>query len=315
MRAAASAPTDARGEERHARWSPDGRTIAFLSDRRHIVEEEPDAPDKKDREDGTQVYLLPADGGEARRLTDLPRGVGGFEWSPDGSKLVVTTTPHRATREHDRKARGLDREEPADPPESDYRYIDRLTHLFNGPGFIYDQVAHLWIVDVATGEATRLTDGPTSDEDPAWSPDGARIAYATRPRRDYDLAFRSEIVVVDVATGNRTRITNGPQPIFVPAWLPDGKTIAMLGGRLHNGYRNDVWLFAADGGEATPNGGRNLSGRHDIMPGSGMNSDITPGEGSRLIPSADGKWLSFLAPKDGAYQSGGSRPRTERSSS
>ena len=42
----------------HARWSPDGRTLAFLSDRRHLVEEEPDAGDKKDREDGSQVHLL-----------------------------------------------------------------------------------------------------------------------------------------------------------------------------------------------------------------------------------------------------------------
>ena len=232
-----------------ARWSPDGRSIAFLSDRRHIVEEEPDALDKKDREDGTQVYLLSLDGGEARRLTDLPRGVGGFEWSPDGSKLVVTSTSHRANRKDDRKARGLDRKrEPIDPLESDYRYIDRLGYMFNGPGFIYDQVAHLWLVDVASGAATRLTDGPTGDDDPAWSPDGTRIAFATRLNRDYDIYFRSDIVVIDVASGKRTRITGGPEPIFfVPAWLPDGKTIAALGGRPHNGYRNDVWLFSADG--------------------------------------------------------------------
>ena len=288
-----------------ARWSPDGRTIAFLSDRRHIVEEEPDAPDRKEREDGTQVYLLPVEGGEARRLTDLPRGVGGFEWSPDGSKLVVTSTSHRANRKDDRKARGLDQKrQPADPPESDYRYIDRLSYMFNGPGFVYDQVAQLWVVDVASGEASRLTDGPTGVEDPAWSPDGTRIAFATRINRDWDLFYRSDIVVVDVTSGRRTRITGGPEPIFfLPTWLPDGKSIAALGGRLpHNGYRNDIWLFAADGKEATPDGGRNISGQHDIMPGSGMNSDITPGEGSRLIPSADGAWLSFLAPKNGAYE-------------
>ena len=54
--------------------------------------------DPKDREDVEQVHLLPLDGGEARRLTDLPRGVDAFEWSPDGTRLVVVTTSHGAPR-------------------------------------------------------------------------------------------------------------------------------------------------------------------------------------------------------------------------
>jgi dipeptidyl aminopeptidase/acylaminoacyl peptidase len=292
--------------DRHARFSPDGRSIAFLSDRRVHVEEEPDAPkEAKDREDGTQVYLLPLDGGEARRLTDLPRGVKDFAWSPDGSQLVVTTSSRAATRKDDRRLRGLDhKRQPTDPPESDYRYIDRLNYMFNGAGFVYDSVTQLWLVDVATGEARRLTDGRTAAEDPAWSPDGTRIAYATNLARDHDLDYRSDVVVIDVTTGRRTRISGGPDPLFFcPAWLPDGKSIAALGGqRPASDYRLDLWLLAADGSEATAGGGRNLSGRHDLMPGSGMNSDITPGEAIRLIPSTDGAWISFIAPIAGSYE-------------
>ena len=93
--------------DRHPRFSPDGSTLAFLSDRRTIVEEEPSRGEAKDREDATQVHLLPLDGGEARRLTDLPRGVTGFEWSPDGTRLVVTSPSHAATWEADRRRRGL----------------------------------------------------------------------------------------------------------------------------------------------------------------------------------------------------------------
>ena len=124
-----------------------------------IEEEEPDRPtDAKDREDVVQVYLLPLDGGEARRLTDLPRGVTGFAWSPDGSAFVVTSTSHEATRDPDLRRRGLDPTAcPGSPPASDYRFIDRLDYMLNSTGFTYDRVEHLWLVDVAT------RDGITGD--------------------------------------------------------------------------------------------------------------------------------------------------------
>jgi len=155
--------------DRHPRFSPDGSTLAFLSDRRTVVEEEPSRGEAKDREDGTQVHLLPLDGGEARRLTDLPRGVTGFEWSPDGTQLVVTSSSHGATWEADRRRRGLARTRQAGtPPPSDYRFIDRLGYMLNGADFVYDRIDHLWLVDVATGVAGRLTDGPVADTQPSW---------------------------------------------------------------------------------------------------------------------------------------------------
>ena len=101
------------------RFSPDGGTLAFLSDRRTAVEDDPKAPkDAKDREDVVQVHLLPLDGGEARRLTDLPRGVDSAEWSPDGRRFVVATASHGATREEDERRRGkADKRPPGSPPD------------------------------------------------------------------------------------------------------------------------------------------------------------------------------------------------------
>jgi dipeptidyl aminopeptidase/acylaminoacyl peptidase len=288
------------------RFSPDGTTLAFLSDRRLAVEEDPAAArDGKDREDGTQVHLLPLDGGEARRLTDLPRGVDAFEWSPDGRRLVISTSSAGSTREEDAKRRGKQlRREPGTPPEPDYRYIDRLNYLFNGTGFIYDRIPHLWLVDAQTGAAQRLTDGPTGEDGATWAPDSRRIAYAANRRRDHDLRERTDLFVLDVDSGAETRITGGEDSIFgIPTWLPDGGSVAALGGRIpRNAYRSDIWLFAADGSEAAPDGGRNLSDPHDIMPGSAMNSDVTIGEGPRLIASGDGAWLTFTAPVDGSYE-------------
>ena len=294
--------------DRHPRFSPDGRTLAFISDRRSVVEDVAagEASDARDREDLNQVHLLPLDGGEARRLTDLPRGVDAFEWSPDGTRIVVVSASHGATRAEDQRRRRLARAaEPGSPPPSDYRFVDRLDYMLNGKGFTYDRVAHLWLVDVDSGTASRLTDGRRSDSDPAWSPDGERIAFAANRRRDADLVNARDIHVVDVGSRVVTAITGGPRTqFFRPAWLPEGRSIAALGHRYEGrgGSRNDVWLFAADGSDAGSAGGRNLSARHDLMPGSGMNSDVTPGEVASLIPSGDGRWLHLSAPIGGACE-------------
>ena len=295
-----------------ARFSPDGRTLAFLSDRGSLLE--PDGHDRdqvsndrpaKEREDEHQVYLLPLDGGEARRLADLPRGVAALEWSPDGTRLVVVSGSRRATREEDARRRGTGAPRSGDPPPSDYRFIDRLDYMQNGRGFTYDRVPHLWLVDVSSGTASRLTAGPVPDLEPAWSPDGRRIAFSSNRRRDPDLFGRQDIHVVDVETRVVSAITRGPRSVFgSPAWLPDGATIAGLGHRLEGraGSRSDIWLFAADGSDATPTAGRNLSARHDLMPGATLNSDVTVEVAPRLVPTADGRWITFTAPIDGAYE-------------
>ncbi len=289
----------------HPRFSPDGRRLAFLSDRRLTVEELPGAPD--DREDAAQVHLLPIDGpGEASRLTDLPRGVDGFAWAPDGRQLAVLSASRGATREEDARKRGKagPKGQPGDPPPADYHYIDRLRVMLNGAGFTYANVPQLWIVDVATGAARQLTDVVGGVEQPAWSPDGSRIAYAADPSRDRDLQWRSDVFVVDVATGVRTRVTGGHGYFAAPAWLADGRTLVVLGHRLPAaaGSRNDIWLFPADGSANGVRGGRNLSARHDLMPGSGMNSDITSGERPHLSPTLDGASVLFTAPIDGSYE-------------
>ncbi|MEO8272815.1 MAG: S9 family peptidase, partial [Chloroflexota bacterium] len=286
----------------HARWSPDGRQLAFLSNRRPIVEEEPGAP--KDREDGTQVYLLPMDGpGEARRLTDLPRGAEGFAWSPDGRSLAVISTSMRADRAADARARGKAPEaKPGSPPASDYRFADRLHFLENGRGFAANRRRQVWLVDVETGSARRLTSLTAGVGDVVWSPDGTRLAIETGRASAADLFYRPRVVVLDVASGRLTSVVEHPRGAFgAPAWLPDGHSIAVLGGLLpHQPYRSEIWLFPADGSD--PRGGRDLSSRHDIMPGSSVSSDVTIGEGPRLIPTSDGRSILFLAPNRGSNE-------------
>jgi acylaminoacyl-peptidase len=286
------------------RFAPDGRRLAFLSDRRLHVEEEPEA-DSKTREDGQQVHLLPLAGGEARRLTNLPRGVTSIEWSPDGRSILVASSSRAATRDEDRRLRGkTGSPKPGEPPESDYHFVDRLGYLANGVGFVYHSVAQLWIVDAATGEARRLTDERAGVSAGAWSPDSRSVVYATNLRRDHDVELRSHLVVIDVESGKRTRLTSDPSILFDPIWLPDASAVAALGGYLPgNFYRNDVWLIAADGSDrGSARGGRNLTGPHDLMPGSTVGSDIVPGEQPRLLVDPAGSWITFTAPVEGSVE-------------
>jgi len=290
------------------RYSPDGETLAFLSDRRTAVEDAPASPEQ--REDAVQVHLLPARGGEARRLTDLPRGVDAFAWSPDGSRLALVSSSLGATRDEDARLRGKPKDAgPTDPPHSDYRYFDRLAFQFNGRGFLDGPASQLWVVDVATGAAQRLTAGVRPIEAPAWSPDGTRIAYVTDRSHDADLRWHADVWVVDAAVGPKrptpVRITGGRrQAFYAPAWLPDGRTLAVLGHRfpVAAGSRTDAWLFAADGSDSGPDGGRNLTARHDLMIGAGVNSDVTIGEEGRLVLVDGGRDALFLAPAWGALE-------------
>ena len=224
-------PGHARRAPRHASpLLPGRRSIAFLSDRRPLVEDEPEAP--KDREDGTQVHLLPLAGGEARRLTDLPRGVDDFEWSPDGRSLVVRTTS--SARRAPRTAR------PAEGRAAEARrdaalrlpYFDRLQGMLNGP-------AHRRQGGPPVARRRRDRGGEPPDRRPR-----PRTRSRPGPRRDpdrlhglagrdHDLDYQFDVFVVEVATKRVTRITDGAGCVFgTPTWLADGATLAVTGHRL-----------------------------------------------------------------------------------
>lgn len=283
-----------------ARWSPDGSTIAFRSDRGAILQaggggELPSSPEMAAKDGKSQVWLLPADGGEATQLTRLPADVDDLAWSPDGTQLCLVSRAARATRDPERRR-------PGQPPRRDARLIDRLDYMENGAGFLFDKPRKLWLVESAGGTPLRLTSGRANDERPAWSPDGRRIAFTSDRHPDQDLSWRSDVYLVDLQTARVRRVTGGrgDRSFGAAAWSPDGKRLAVIGHRFHAGAasRAGVWLFDPE----VEGAGEDLTAGTDHELGAGMGSDLFGGAEATLSWSADARWIVFAAPIRGSYE-------------
>ncbi|MFN2444825.1 MAG: prolyl oligopeptidase family serine peptidase [Vicinamibacterales bacterium] len=169
-------------------WSPDGRWLAFISD----------------RSGKRQVYRLRLEGGDAQQLTTAEEDVSAFAWSPDNTRIAYSMTDAVA---EERKAR--------DKKYGEFRIEDQDRRM-----------AHLHVVDVLSGATQPLTSGPFVVGNFDWSPDATKIAFDHRISSDPADGASADISVVTLSTGERTVVVDQPGPDANPRWSPDGRQLA-----------------------------------------------------------------------------------------
>jgi dipeptidyl aminopeptidase/acylaminoacyl peptidase len=211
--------TGAGERNREARWSPDGRWVAFVSDR---------------VKGSSGIYVLPVDGpGEARELTRQTPALGQLDWSPDGSAIAYTTAFDPANPE----------EQPA-PQTPAVRVTRRLDYKQDNRGYLNDVRTQVFVVDVASGERRQLTSATDDHWYPQWSPDGQTIAA----RISTENGIYSELGLIDVGSGHTRRIGPPTGTIGVWSWSPRGERI-LFAGDTEPTAQTDFFVFdiASDG--------------------------------------------------------------------
>ena len=270
-----SVPLTAAGiSSSHARWSHDGKSVAFLSAR---------------DEGKTQVWLLPRNGGEAERLTNTPQDVEDFSWSPDSRRLVLVLRdpkPEEIEAGKEKKDKPTRKERPKTQRPW---VIDRLQFKMDEVGYLDRRRTHLYVFDLVTKTLTQVTSGDFDDSEPVWSPDGKFIAFSSnRSQPDADATYDINIWVVAADNTGRgarlTQVTTNPGADTSSSWSPDGKWITyvtQLEPRLFDYATRHIAVSPAAGGAA-----KVLTPTFDRM---------------ASVPrfSPDGKFIYFIADDDG----------------
>ncbi len=219
--------TDSASDDTMPAWSPDGKRLAFISN----------------RSGNRDVWVLNADGSKAENLTQTPADEWTPAWSPDGTEIAFASNRDGNWEIYIAKANGSQPKRFTKHPAADYAPAwspdgKRLAFVSERDGN-----AEIYVINRDGSQLTRLTENEVTDFAPAWSPDGKRIAFETY--RDGNM----EIYTMAADGSDARNLSNSPQSDeHWPSWSPDGKRIAYYSNRSGNW---DIFVMQADGSQQT----------------------------------------------------------------
>ena len=225
-----------RGEKSSTspRWSPDGRGLAFLSNR---------------IDDKNQIFLIDPSGGEAQQLTKSETAISNFAWSEDGKSIAYTAT------------------EPTSQPVKDRKeYFGDYDVVREGYSYV-----QLWTIDVAEAVKAPLVGKQRTKKKDfsidsfSWSPDGANIAFSATVNPDLIQGVTSDIYLLKLSDDSVRKIVATPGPDNNPRFSPDGKQIVFssaMGNSLYYASNSRLAVVSVNGGTSRP-----ISDNFDENPG------------------------------------------------
>ena len=218
------------GHDSGPAWSPDSKTLAFISS----------------RDGNSQVYVLSMEGGESHAVTHLSGGADLVKWSPDGTTIAFTSGVYIDCKDDAcNTARDAEKEKnKVKAHVTEHLLYRHWTHWSEG------KRSHLFITAAdGSGTPRDLTAGADYDvppderggpEDINFSPDGKELCYTAVPDKVEALSTNGELFLVPVAGGEAKKITTNPGFDGNPVYSPDGNYIAYHA-QLTAGYEADLW--------------------------------------------------------------------------
>ncbi len=243
------------------------------------------------KRDGTfEIYVMDADGGNQRRLTNNSDKDWSPSWSPDGKRIVFCSDrdkdahfiPGLFTSEiYVMDADGGNQQNLTNDPKDDRSPSwspdgERIAFTSRRDGD--DEI---FLMDPDGGNQRRLTNNRHDDYSPSWSPDGKQIVFGARRDGHFENEFgiTEEIYVIDANGDNEQRLTENRNNDWDPVWSPDGERIAFASDRKGDLVSFDIYVMDADGGNQ-----QNLSNnRHSDVSPAWLNSPFSVSPAGKIF--------------------------------